>query len=223
MISHQHKCIFIHIPKTAGTTVEKTITGIDWHTYNHGIEKHCTLNELRCFPYMYNCSTDEVLDTVYPKYCGRPESDIHEIVKSHKQMWPTEALEQYFKFTFVRNPFEWVSSVFYWSGVLREKYNNDLNFYIQQHIAYNKEDFRFKSQYRYTPGMDFIGRFESFEKDFKTVLDHLNITNYTIPHANSNDKKPKIPYQEIYDKKSMDIVYNKYLIDFKKFNYEYDQ
>jgi hypothetical protein len=31
MISHEHKCIFVHIPRTAGTSIEVWLTGRDWH------------------------------------------------------------------------------------------------------------------------------------------------------------------------------------------------
>jgi Sulfotransferase family len=30
MISHQHKCIFIHSPRCGGTTIESWICGVDW-------------------------------------------------------------------------------------------------------------------------------------------------------------------------------------------------
>jgi len=34
MISHKYKCIFVHIPRSAGTLIEYTIIGNDWWNIN---------------------------------------------------------------------------------------------------------------------------------------------------------------------------------------------
>lgn len=46
MISHEHKCIFIHIPRTAGTLIEKLICGNDYW-YIKKQEKHLWANEAK--------------------------------------------------------------------------------------------------------------------------------------------------------------------------------
>lgn len=46
MISHDHKCIFIHIQRTAGSSIEKLITGKDWWEINPA-EKHITASQAK--------------------------------------------------------------------------------------------------------------------------------------------------------------------------------
>ena len=36
MISHEYKCIFIHIPKCAGTSIESAFGHLDGHAGRHG-------------------------------------------------------------------------------------------------------------------------------------------------------------------------------------------
>ena len=69
MISKDKKCIFIHIPKTAGTSIEKMIQG---EKYIKGWSSHQKINEYK------------------------DDDKFHE----------------YFKFSFVRNPYERILSVF---------------------------------------------------------------------------------------------------------------
>lgn len=46
MISHEHKCIFIHVPRTAGTSIEIAFIGEDmWKS--HPNEKHITASQAK--------------------------------------------------------------------------------------------------------------------------------------------------------------------------------
>src|SRR5215831_10616553 len=42
MISHVHRCIFIHIERTGGTSVELALSGFDWWARWSREEKHLT-------------------------------------------------------------------------------------------------------------------------------------------------------------------------------------
>ena len=50
MISHEHQCIFMHIPGTAGTTIEYSFLNKDQWFINF-FEKHCPLSMLKEFPH----------------------------------------------------------------------------------------------------------------------------------------------------------------------------
>ena len=77
MISHKHKCIFIHIQRTGGTSIERWLQGEDQWNLKHNY-KHIT--------------TSYAKERAYPEY-----------------------YDDYFKFTFVRNPYERVLSELYLS------------------------------------------------------------------------------------------------------------
>ena len=67
MISHEYRCIFIHIPRTGGSSIEKALVGRNWWSISKET-KHITASQAR---------------EVYGDYWGK-----------------------YFKFSFVRNPWD---------------------------------------------------------------------------------------------------------------------
>jgi hypothetical protein len=226
MIHHAHKCIFLHIPKTAGTTIESVISGIDWYHVSKGIQKHLTLDGWMTFPRMsQDCGTHRE-GKIYPKYRFKTKDEIEQIKIDTHNLLNESHINNYFKFTFVRNPFDWVVSWFYWTTSHQKKYK-DFNNFVKKYVGAGKEHCTFTSQSRYTlyKGkycMDFIGKFENFNQDFQVVADKLNINWKNSVHINSNSNKPDVPYWNHYNKESIDIIFNKYQDDLKAFNYDYE-
>jgi hypothetical protein len=65
--------------------------------------------------------------------------------------------------------------------------------------------------------IDFIGRFENFDTDAKTILKKINKNpDLILPHKNKSIRKQT---QDYYDNETIDIVKHIYAEDFKYFGY----
>jgi len=64
--------------------------------------------------------------------------------------------------------------------------------------------------------IDFIGRYESLQKDFQLVCDKLSLGNIVLPHERKSKRKP---YQSYFNAKSKLVVSKLYEEDLDTFKY----
>ena len=178
MISHKYKCIFIHIPRTGGSSIELAIKGRVWWTGNLQ-EKHMSASETR-------------------KYYG-------------EKIW-----NNYFKFSFVRNPWDRIISL--WKSQLYTKkcslYNFLLNFRPAEHEYFSSNYCDILNE-----ELDFIGYFENLQNDFEKICNQINLNKMKLPHFNQTKRKP---YYIYYDDRTKSIVSYLYKNDIEHFNYNFD-
>jgi hypothetical protein len=65
--------------------------------------------------------------------------------------------------------------------------------------------------------VDFVGKVETIENDWKEVCSRMGIGDIALPHAN---KIPRKPYHEFYSVDSVALVAKRYREDFERFGYE---
>lgn len=208
MINHKHKFIFIHIPKTAGESIEVTFQAKGelkyWASFdhtNHEPLQHLTANEIK-------------------KRLGKSEYN------------------KYYKFSFVRNPFSrCVSEYFWWRQKIdsdRRRCNSSFaqwvhedlpsliskNQSIKSLIKHNIEQYKFIYNTSDNCLVDFIGRFENLQEDFDIVCDKIEIPRQQLPHKNKTDHKH---YTEYYDDETRQIVAEKYAKDIEYFRYKFGE
>ena len=169
MISYDKKFIFVHINKTAGTSMEKALA-------DYGVKKLEEKGDLK-FELNYNQSQHFNCDE-YKKYLGSEYDD-------------------YFKFTVVRNPFDRVVSYYYGGAI--QKGLNFKDWVVDRYLNENYKDYiRMYSDYTHWFDKDELNcvlKFENLDQDFIKLKETLDL-NCELGKANVN--KSYIPIiQEI--------------------------
>ena len=133
--------------------------------------------------------------------------------------------KEYFKFTFVRNPWDrMVSTYFYYNRHQALSFKEYTTILLSQSASKGWK--RHTSCYDYifdentTTTIDFIGKIENFEEDFNIVCDKIGIPRRQLTHTNKTNHKH---YTEYYDDETREIVAEKYAKDIEYFGYEFGE
>ena len=146
-----------------------------------------------------------------------------------------ECVQDYYKFTFVRNPWDKVVSwYFYHTGKLyRPRTKEGFADWVRggmQHHWVNIDGTRWTGRdplscfewlaNDHELSFDYIGRFETYQEDFDTICDNIGIPRVTLPHKNKSKHKH---YSQYYDNETRDIVAEKYSKDLCEFGYVFER
>jgi len=226
MISEKFECVFIHIPKTAGQSIEHfflKLHGLSWKERSPLLLK-------------YN-----------PDPLKGPERLAHLKAKEYTSYGylDNDRFNRYFKFTFVRNPWARLVSEFnYFHYQQKMSFEEFVTKGLPAKSDYSDEYRHITPQYDFLYGdsgdclVDFIGRFENFQTDFDAICSKLGIENSRLPHVNSSSEKKSLkgllrrcaglkkpqkryPYTEYYNEKTKRIIETIYYKDIEHFNYTF--
>lgn len=233
MIDSDRKVIFVHVPKTAGQSIETYFLKLNDLTFDR---KH----ELLLMP-----NSD-------PR--KGPPRLAHLTMQEYYEFGYISASETqgFFKFSFVRNP--WARMVSFYRYL---RFNQIISFddfvRVQFPSLVESEYWRVRPQSEFThnnklPLVDFIGMFERLDEDFEQVCSILNIRFTKLPHLNSSSESQKLSrhlikfylknwryflrfepdkmhhkdYRMYYNDSLADIVAKFYSSDLELFGYQFD-
>ena len=181
--------VFIHINKTAGSSIERTLNLRFEH--KTAMEKRVEIGEHR---------------------------------------W-----NRAFKFSFVRNPWDKVYSHYKYRVATNQTGMRDrhipfrdwvLRAYGECQLPYYDQPKMFMPQQRWLIDddgalmVDFVGRFENLDADFRRICDHLRIQR-ELAHLKRSDAPNYCNYRDAYDLESRACIAERFSIDVDAFEYSF--
>jgi len=141
--------------------------------------------------------------------------------------------DDYFKFSFVRNPWDHFLSLYFWveknksSGILGKRNQKTFTEFVNQ--EYNNRydclsDWKFTCLWdRISENdvciIDYVARFEDINNEWKIISDKIGIPYSKLNKFNSSGIKKN--YKDYYTVETKNMVADLYKKDIEKFNYEF--
>lgn len=188
----RHRCIFIHVPKAAGSGIAAALFGEGSRHVPYFEFEQANADKFRRyfkFAFVRNPWDRLVSSYFYLRAGGSGDRD---------RQWAERNLFDYPDFkSFVHG---WLTDEAIWSGI----------HFVPQHFFICDQSLRVK--------MDFVGRFENLAADFKAVAERLNIET-DLPHANRSEHRH---YTEYYTPALKERVASVYAADIAAFGYGFE-
>lgn len=207
IISHSHKFIFIHVYKTAGTSIRKQLA-----PYNHA-----------------NPSSNIIHRLINPKeniYTNKYEQHIS--AAELKSKLPANIWSNYYKFSFVRNPWDWHVSLYMYmkrtkdvhaQGAIIDKISS-----FEEYVDWRvNKDVHLQKEYVYnmetnTPLVNYIGKLETIQQDFDKICKQVGLPQCTLSKENVSNQKD---YRTYYTPTTQSVIAEVYKDDIDTFGYSF--
>lgn len=201
MISHKNKYIFVHIPKCAGTSIEKCLLEQEGYDVELATDGRPALSLLP--------------QDVKENYLLDIESKQHNKLDEYEQ----DKQKQYFCFTFVRNPWSWAVSDYLYHKKRRQVPTFDI--WIQNLTEQDLFRDHMEPQTSFiNSNINYIGRVEHINTDWKYITNQLFGVYIKLPEENKCWKQ--YDYKQFYCAKTREVLANMYKDDIMNFGYTFE-
>ena len=217
MLSDEKKCIFVHIPKTGGTSMSVAL----------GFSKssrrdHRTIRQIMPLSV---CSHFRLLGMPPNNVYSRRDMLLSMIRSNKTRRLSKYKFDSYLKFTIVRNPW---GRVFSWyKNCMRDKRHGipecSFHDFVQNHISENwalKPQLDWIIDFSGKVAVDRLLRFENLQYDTESLFKDLGLGIAKLPHE-LDSGAPPADYRFAYDTETKRTVAQKYEEEIDLFKYRF--
>lgn len=136
----------------------------------------------------------------------------------------SEIFASFFKFSFVRNPWDWQVSLYHYILDNPENCGHEETKKMGsfRNFVFSREKLSFTQTSCLVDEsgnllVDFVGRFENLDEDFRSICHKVGISA-SLPHIN---KSKRTDYQDYYDAETRDLTARLYAVDIERFGYTF--
>ena len=210
--------MFVHVPKTGGTSIEVALTGHDWITADAS-DYAIYLREQPHYTPRWGgelCARDP---EYFQKRMAVKHASQRELETQHPLEWAS-----YTRFAFVRNPWDRLLAVHrhgrrdapertserFSDWLLRPEPTDHMGLGVFAPLIDDWEAF------------DFVGRFECLEQDFARLAALLGQPGLELPHVDHGGRGAGVDYREHYDERSRRLVAERCAEELERFGYAFE-
>jgi len=202
MISFQKRFLFIHIPKTAGNSIQSVLRDysedqlVALRKEQDGIERFGLRNL---------------------KYKIRK----HSTLKEYRDTLGDEQFRKLYRFTCVRNPWDRMVSYYFTPTQSPESWDRKKFREIISKVVSIADYLRLKEDEE-DPfvNVDYIMRFENLADDFHSLCNQLKISPATLPQYNRSSREH---YSKYYDDELREFVGTRFAAEIERFGYTFEE
>ena len=207
------EAVLAKLSEVAGDRVEALVFVVPYGRFSEP--------QVRAYRLFRSTFGDEVLRYTVLAFtqCGaRTEPDVK---KELPDIW-----DSYFKFCFVRNPWDRIISHYFsssqgdWHGKTYDYAKIPFDDFVETHVLSEVGCLMCKKQSVWYTGLDYIGRFENYEDSIHTIFRKIGINQEPeIFKVNTTNHKS---YREYYNDRTAIMVYEKFKDEIEYLGYEYE-
>ncbi len=202
MINDKYKCIFIHVNKCGGTTIDKVFN-----------KKHCGHKTILHYKKRYPQKFDSYFKFSFTRNpWDKMVSFYHYHIKRGWDLnwdWDESNAPSFQDFIKIINNYSKEKE----ASIFPNLSETTIQMRMSDHIEWMCDE----------SGnllVDFIGKLENFQTDFDYICDQIKMPRIKLPHKNKSKHKH---YTEYYDEETKQMVAEKFAKDIEYFGYKFEQ